>query len=95
MSEMDDGKIEELLRLTRDNNEMLHSMRRRMFWSQFFSYVYWLIIVGAMGWSYYFLQPYFDKYWQMYQGISAQLSNIEAGGMSLPADLKSLLEKVK
>ncbi len=95
MPEIDEQKIDELLRVTKDNNAMLHRMQRRMFWSQFFSYAYWLVILGVMGWSYYFLQPYIEKYWEVYQGIATQLSSIEKVGLSLPLDLKSLLEKVR
>ena len=95
MAEIDGEKIDELLKLTRENNSMLTSMRRRMLWSQFFTYIYWLVIIGAMGWSYYFLQPYLEKYWEVYQRMSTQLAGIESGGISLPADLKGLLEKVR
>ena len=95
MPETREEQLEEILDLVRENNEMLHSMQRRMLWSQIFSYIYWLIIIGAMGWSYYFLEPYFQKYWQLYQNISAQISTVEKAGMGLPGDLKGILEKVQ
>jgi membrane protein required for beta-lactamase induction len=95
MPESQEEKLDELLHLARENNEMLHSMRRRMLFSQIFSYIYWLIIIGAVGWSYYFLEPYFQKYWQLYQNISTQLSAVEKTGLSIPADIKGILEKVQ
>jgi hypothetical protein len=67
-------KIDELLDLTKENNRILRSMHRRMIWSQVFSFIYWIIILGVAGWSYYLLQPYLLKYINTYQTIMASLS---------------------
>lgn len=94
-SESEHGKLTELLELTRENNRMLHSMYRRMFWSQVFTYIYWLLILGVMGWSYYYLQPYISQYWELFQNINNQLSKLENGGISFPAEIRSILEKIR
>ena len=53
-------KIEETYELSKQNNEILHKMRRAAFWSHVFRGVYWVIIVGAAFGAYYFIQPYVD-----------------------------------
>lgn len=95
MSSGEQDKLDELLELTRDNNRILHKMRRTQFWSSFFSYVYWLAILGALGWSVYYLQPYVEKYWNAYQAAMKTLQSIEETGRSLPTDINSILEKVQ
>ena len=96
MAEQSDyDKLGEMLELTRENNRILRSMHRRMLWSQVFTFLYWCIILGVMGWSYYFLEPYLFKYWNMFQQLSTQLSGMQSGTMSFPADISTLLEKVR
>ena len=88
-------KIDEILDLTRENNRILRSMHRRMLWSQIFTFVYWLIILGIAGWSFYFLHPYMKKYLHSYVVIMKSLDSIDQGGKSLPANLQGILDKVK
>ena len=92
--EFNGSKIDELLDLTKENNRILRSMHRRMIWSQVFSYIYWLIILGSIGWSYYYLQPYISKYMNAYQTISRSLSTMEQQSKSFPNNLQGMLEKV-
>ena len=91
----DTDKLGEILELTKENNRILRSMHRRMLWSQIFTFIYWCVILGITGWSYYLLQPYVGKYWVMFQTLSAQLSGLDGGAMSLSADFGNLLEKMK
>ena len=95
MPESDYDKLDEILELTKENNRMLRSMHRRMLWSQIFTFIYWAIILGVMGWSYYLLQPYMMKYWDMFQQLSGQLTGLQSGGIMLPSDIQGLLEKVR
>ena len=88
-------KLNTLLELTKENNRILRSMHRRMIWSQVFSIMYWLIILGVMGWSYYYLQPYFEKYLTTYQSIMKTLDTVQAQGAALPSDFQGILEKVR
>jgi len=62
-----DEKIAELLKLTQDNNKILHSMRRSQRWSSFISLVYWAFIIGSIFGVYYYFQPTIEKYTQMLQ----------------------------
>ena len=93
--EFAEGKIEELLELTRDNNKMLHGMKRRMVMSQIFTYLYWLIILGVAGGAYYFMQPYIQQYIQTYQKMMGVIDKMDKDGNILPANLQGILDKVK
>lgn len=88
-------KLDQLLDLTKENNRILRSMHRRMLWSQVFTFMYWLVILGTIGWSYYYLQPYISKYLNTYQSIMGSLSSMEEQSRSFPTDLQGLLEKVQ
>lgn len=93
--ELTHDKLDQVLELTKENNRILRSMHRRMIWSQIFSYVYWLIILGSIGWSYYYLQPYISKYMDTYQTIMGSLNTMEEQSKSFPTDLQGILEKVQ
>ncbi|OGZ06393.1 MAG: hypothetical protein A2942_01030 [Candidatus Lloydbacteria bacterium RIFCSPLOWO2_01_FULL_50_20] len=88
-------KIDELLKLEKENNSMLRRMRRSMVWSQIFTAFYWLVILGALGWSYYYLQPYITQYWNAYQSAIKTLHEIGEQGKTLPANLQEVLDKVR
>ena len=88
-------KIDELLDLTRENNRILRSMHRRMLWSQIFTFIYWLVILGVAGWSFYYLQPYMTKYMNTYQTIMKQIDNLDKESKALPGNIQSVLDKVR
>lgn len=93
--EQSHDKLDQVLELTKENNRILRSMHRRMIWSQVFSFIYWLIILGSIGWSYYYLQPYISKYTNAYQTIMSSLTSLEEQSKSFPTDLQGILEKVQ
>lgn len=93
--QFDYDKIDEILDLTRENNRILRTMHRRMLWSQIFTFIYWLVILGIAGWSYYFLQPYLTKYLNSYETIMNALDTMDQGGKALPSNLQGLLDKVR
>ena len=88
-------KIDQILELTKENNRILRTMHRRMLWSQIFTFLYWLVILGVAGWSYYLLQPYLTKYLHSYEAIMKAVDNMDQGGKLLPSNLQGLLDKVK
>ena len=88
-------KLDEMLELTRENNRILRSMHRRMMWSQVFTFIYWLIILGVAGWSFYFLQPYMAKYINTYQTIIKQIDSLDKQSKSLPENLQNVFNRVK
>ncbi len=88
-------KVDEILQLTRENNRMLHSMHRRMIWSQIFTFFYWLVILGVAGWSFYYFQPYLEKYLTTYQSIMNRFNEMEADSKGLPSNFQDILDKMK
>lgn len=57
----DHQTLRELLELVQENNKILRGLRRTSRWASFFSTIKWLIILGSILASYYYLQPYFDS----------------------------------
>jgi hypothetical protein len=54
-------KMDELLDLTRENNELLHDLRGRARWALVFRVIYWSLILASVFGVYYYLQPYTDS----------------------------------
>jgi hypothetical protein len=48
----DDQRIEEIRKLVKDNNRMLHSMRRNAFIVGFFKFLMYAAIIGGSYWVY-------------------------------------------
>jgi hypothetical protein len=81
-----DDEIEELkelvqkdIELNAETNKMVHQMRRSARWGMFFQILYWLLILGAIGASYYYVSPYAQKVFEAYQNLehsSAQSQNL-------------------
>lgn len=68
------------IELTKENNRLLHSMRRAAWWSTIFRVLWMAIIIGVpVVVYYYFLMPY-------YQGLSAGYQQFQekSGGFEIP-----------
>ncbi len=85
-------KLDEMLELTRENNKILRKMHRGMIWSQIFTFLYWMVILGVMGASYYYLQPYITKYWGLYQSAVSTLEQIKETGSTLTNDIDGIVK---
>ena len=88
-------RLDELLDLTRENTKILRKMRRNMAWSRLFTFLYWMVILGTIGWSYYLLQPYMVKYWGIYQQVMETLNGVQQTGSSFQKEISVLLEKTR
>lgn len=86
----DSQKMEELLELTRENNKILHGMRRTQRWSSFFTFAYWMIILGSIFGVYYYFQPTIKKYTQTLQTSVGILQKFEEQAGAIPTDLKAV-----
>ena len=51
-------KLEQIYQMTLENNDVLRSIRRQQYMSSFFSIIFWLVILGALGSTYYFVKPF-------------------------------------
>ena len=81
--------LEETLALTKENNTMLHRVRRvqnRQAWWGVFKFI--LIISIALG-SFYYLEPYLNKLVGLYSQISGKNANID------PSTLQNALRNIR
>ena len=49
-----------MMKLTEENNKILHGMRRSMMWASITRWFYWIVIIGLSVGSFYFIQPYIN-----------------------------------
>jgi hypothetical protein len=76
-----DPKEEELLtetyKIEKENNKMLHTIYNNMWWGRIFRIFYWAVILVLMVGSYYYAQPYIDKFLATYNQVSGMFSGIK------------------
>ncbi len=53
-------KLEEVYRLTLENNHLLHKIQTRGRITTIFQIIYWLAIVGALGGAYLYVKPFYE-----------------------------------
>jgi len=65
-----DPKEKDLLSRTfefsKENNRMLKSMRSSARWGRFTRLIYWLVIIGASIWLYYYFRPFLSEIMDIY-----------------------------
>ncbi len=54
-------KLDEMYHLTLENNEILRSIRRNERVANFFRFLYWVIILGALSGVYFYVNPLIQK----------------------------------
>ena len=52
--------LEHTHQLAEENNEILHSLKRRARFSTIVTVLYWTVIIGISFGAFYFIQPYLD-----------------------------------
>lgn len=88
--DLNDRKIDELLELTKENNKILHKMRRTQHFSSFFTLVYWAVILGSIFGTYYYFQPTIQKYIKTIQTSMGIIQNFEKAAGSIPTDMQAV-----
>ncbi len=88
--ELDNRKLDELLELTRENNEILTGMRRTQRLGSFFKFVYWAVILCSIFGVYYYFQPTIQKYTKAFQSSVGVLQNIEKQVGAIPTDMQAV-----
>ena len=69
--------LEENLELARENNNMLHSMKRSMQIARIMSFVYWIFIIGSAVGVYYLIAPYIAGLTSFYSGAGDIFKNFQ------------------
>jgi len=79
----------ELLRdtaeLVKENNKILHSMRRSARFSSFLRLVYWVLIIGSAVGTYYFLEPYINAATNAYNDMKQNIESVKGVTSKIPA----------
>ena len=68
--------LKKTLELSRENNKMLHSIKKQMFYSRIFRIIYWAILLGAAIGLYYYIDPYINQIIDIYGGVKGGVQNI-------------------
>ncbi len=84
--------LEETLKLSKENNKILHKMRNMMRVSRAFRAVYWMAIIGSMMGVYYYFQPFIDNIQGGFENLMSVFSKSQSLGDSIP-DIGSLLNR--
>jgi len=74
--------LKKTLELSAENNKMLHSIRRGMWWGRVTRIIYWVVIIGASIGAYYYLTPYVDSAIGAYGNVKGDLQSF--GNMFKP-----------
>lgn len=88
--DLDARKLDELLEVSRENNEILRGMRRAQRWTSLFRLVYWAVILGSIFGVYYYFQPTIQKYMKTIQTSVGIIQNFEKSAGSIPTDLQAV-----
>lgn len=70
--------LEENLKLSKENNELLVKVHRVQKWAQYSRLFYWVIILGITYGAFYYLQPYLDSLLNIYTGGVGTATNINS-----------------
>lgn len=86
-----ENKIDELLKLTRENNKILRGMRASQRWSSVLSTFYYILIIGSFVGAYYYLQPVIDSLMGSYQNIISAILDTKnslpnTGSLNIPPE---------
>ena len=73
---MVENKEEEILKLLKENNEILRSIRRRQHWQTIGHVLYWLFIGGVALISYHLAQPYIESMLDTYAKVQDGIDKI-------------------
>jgi uncharacterized oligopeptide transporter (OPT) family protein len=77
--EYEGDKLEEILRLTKENNRMLHSMRRNAWLGGIFKLIMWGVLFVIPLWLYLqYLAPMMQSMLQTYQQIQGTSAQAQA-----------------
>jgi hypothetical protein len=68
--------LKKTLELAQENNELLHRIRRNMFWGRVTRVAYWVIIIGAAIGVYYYITPYLDSAVNAYGNMKGDIKNL-------------------
>ena len=90
--------MQKTFEIARDNNRMLHAMRRNAFFGGLFRLAFWAVLIGGPIVFYYaYAQPYVDQILSAYSGIKGDVQSIKNVTNQIPNlgnfDIEGLLKQ--
>ena len=86
------GKIDEIYRLTLENHQVLQTIRRQQYAATFFRIIYWVVVLGAIGSTYYYVKPFVGDFMANKDKIIETMKQLNELRLQLPE--ASMLQKV-
>ncbi len=87
-------KLDEIYKLTLDNNRMLHKMRRDAMYRSILGMIWWAIfIIGPALLYYYYLQPYVDQMLELYAKLPG-FENVKIPSGGLFPDISGIMNNI-
>ena len=77
-------KLDELLKITKENNELLRKTRRAQKNAQLLRGLYWLVIVALSLGAYYYVEPYLKTITSLYTDTTNSINSLENFTDNLP-----------
>ena len=77
-------KLEEVYEMTKQNNDILRSMRRQQHVANAFRFVYWIIILVSLGGVYFYIRPALEAFNKNRQQMDDTLTQFNQLRSQLP-----------
>jgi hypothetical protein len=89
--------LEENLRLSKENNELLLKINNVLRWQQITRYLYWVVIIAISLGAMYYIKPYLGNLLNLYTGGvsgSANIGDITNSFKNSQTDMQDLLKSL-
>ena len=68
--------LEENLKISKENNELLLKVRSVQRWAQITRILYWVVIIGVSFGAFYYIQPYLGNLLNVYTGGVSGMNDV-------------------
>lgn len=87
--------LEEIYKLTKENNRMLHAMRRDAFVGGIFKFVFWIVLFVVLPYIAYtlYLQPYITTLQGAYENLNEKADTLSGAAKDLE-DIKGQIPNI-
>ena len=87
--------LEENLRISKENNQLLLKVRSVQKWAQITRIIYWFVIIGVSLGAFYFIQPYLGNILNLYSGGVSGINNVSDISKNLKNQQESVQSLIK
>ncbi len=90
-------KLEEVYEMTKENNDILRSLRRQQHIANAFRFLYWIVILVSLGGAYFYIRPVIDSINQNRSRVDDTLNQFNQLRSQLPEAkfLEQLIQSFK